>query len=64
MLLQEFLTFAAVFETEPVRRLLRFGEAPTGVFAAAVVLANVMLDAGRRGVFGSWQSDFVAHGQQ
>lgn len=47
-----------------MRRLLRLGEAPTRILAAPVVLANVVLDAGRSGVFGSRQSDFVAHGQQ
>jgi hypothetical protein len=64
MLLKELLAFAAVLEAEPVRRLLRLGEAPSGILATAVVLANVVLHAGRRGVFGLWQSDFVAHGQQ
>lgn len=61
MLLQKLFTFAAVLKAEPVRRLLRPGEAPTGILAAAVVLANVVLHARRRRVFGSGQSDLVAH---
>lgn len=61
MLLQEVLAFSPMLKAEPVRRLLRLGKAPTGVLAAAVVLANVVLDASRRSVFGPWKSDFVAH---
>lgn len=61
MLLQEVLAFGPVFIAEPVRRILRLDKAPTGVLAAAVVLANVVLDASRRGVFGLRDSDFVAH---
>jgi hypothetical protein len=41
MLLKEFLTFAAVREAEPVRRLPWPGETPTGILAASSVLANV-----------------------
>lgn len=58
---KELLTVAAVREAEPVRRLLRLGEAPTGIFAAAVMLANMMLHIRRRGVFRLGQSDFIAH---
>lgn len=43
MLLQEVLAFGPVFIAEPVRRILRLDKAPTGVLAAAVVLANVVL---------------------
>ncbi|WP_292534370.1 hypothetical protein, partial [Mesorhizobium sp.] len=53
-----------VLKAKPVRRLLRLGESPTRILAAAIVFANVVLDTDRRGVFGSWQSDFVAHRQQ
>lgn len=41
MLLKESLAFAAVIETEPVRRLPWSGETPTGILAASSVLANV-----------------------
>ncbi|WP_189350078.1 hypothetical protein [Mesorhizobium sp. M1E.F.Ca.ET.045.02.1.1] len=57
------LALSPMFKAEAVRRLLRLGETPTGIFAAAVVLAHVVLHAGRGGVFGLGQSDFVAHGQ-
>ena len=63
-LLEELLTFTAMLEAEPVRRLLRLGKAPAGILDAAVVFANVVLHAGGRGVFGFGQSDLVAHGQQ
>lgn len=64
MLLKEPLAIGPVLKAEPVRRLLRLGKAPSGILAAAVVLANVVLHAGRRGVFRLRQSDFVAHEQQ
>lgn len=53
-----------MLKAEPVRRLLRLGKAPAGVFGAAVVLADEMLDTGRGPMFRLGQSDFVAHEQQ
>lgn len=46
MLLHEFLSFGPMLAAEPVWRLLWLGEAPPGIFAASVVLANVVLHAG------------------
>lgn len=64
MLLQVILALCPMFKAEPVRRLLRLGEAPTSILGAPVVLANVVLHANRGGVFWLGQSDFVAHEQQ
>ncbi|SIT53532.1 conserved hypothetical protein [Mesorhizobium prunaredense] len=46
--LQKPLPFGTMFETEPVRRLSRLGKAPSGILAAARVLAPMVLNAGAR----------------
>lgn len=54
----------AMFETKPMRLLLRLGKAPTSILAATGMLTEMMLDTGRRQIFGSRQPNFVTHANQ
>jgi hypothetical protein len=57
------LAFGAVLETEPVRRLPRLGETPSGILAAAGMLAEMVPDTRRGALFESGEPNFIAQSE-